>query len=209
MTAIRDRLPHEAVQRLLPWFVNGTLDGNERAEVEAHVANCGECRDDIALLREVQDVVKSDTTIPLVARPRAQQLLEDIDAARPRRRQWLATAVAAAAAALMLVALRGDDVPEPDSPLVYETATSTPVPGSVDYVIELTFAAGTDARARDKVLGEIAISHAPVAGSATVYRVVLQSQADTLAELGIVVGAIESRPEVAAARVVAVQLPVE
>lgn len=33
------------VEELLPWFVNGTLTGEERGLVEGHLAGCGECRD--------------------------------------------------------------------------------------------------------------------------------------------------------------------
>lgn len=48
---------HEAVQQLLPWFVNGTLSADETACVDAHLGECAECRDDLAaerlLAREV------------------------------------------------------------------------------------------------------------------------------------------------------------
>jgi anti-sigma factor RsiW len=39
---------HQQVQSLLPWFVNGTLDEDEEAAVEAHLAECAECRADLA-----------------------------------------------------------------------------------------------------------------------------------------------------------------
>jgi hypothetical protein len=39
---------HDAVQKLLPWFVNGTLDSHESARVEGHLAECEECREDFA-----------------------------------------------------------------------------------------------------------------------------------------------------------------
>lgn len=38
---------HEEAWRLLPWYVNGTLDGSELAAVESHVAACGICRQEI------------------------------------------------------------------------------------------------------------------------------------------------------------------
>jgi hypothetical protein len=34
---------HRRAQELLPWFVNGTLDGDEAALVAAHVAGCSRC----------------------------------------------------------------------------------------------------------------------------------------------------------------------
>jgi anti-sigma factor RsiW len=49
--------PHEQVQRLLPWYNNGTLDSDEATMVEAHLAECPECRfeakADAVLAREV------------------------------------------------------------------------------------------------------------------------------------------------------------
>ena len=36
--------PHEQALQLLPWYVNGTLDADETALVEAHLADCAECR---------------------------------------------------------------------------------------------------------------------------------------------------------------------
>ncbi|HUE79360.1 MAG TPA: zf-HC2 domain-containing protein [Sphingomicrobium sp.] len=35
---------HEQILQLLPWYTNGTLDANERAGVEAHLADCADCR---------------------------------------------------------------------------------------------------------------------------------------------------------------------
>jgi hypothetical protein len=38
--------PHEQTQLLLPWRSNGTLEPEEAALVEAHLAECAECRAD-------------------------------------------------------------------------------------------------------------------------------------------------------------------
>lgn len=39
---------HEQAQMLLPWHVNGTLEPGEAAIIEAHLAECEECREDFA-----------------------------------------------------------------------------------------------------------------------------------------------------------------
>jgi len=45
--------PHQQVQTLLPWYMNGTLDAGEVAAVEAHLAECAECREDLVLERAI------------------------------------------------------------------------------------------------------------------------------------------------------------
>lgn len=51
--------PHQQVQSLLPWYMNGTLDVSEIAAVEAHLAECVECREDLALERAIGGEIDS------------------------------------------------------------------------------------------------------------------------------------------------------
>lgn len=44
---------HEEAQRLLPWLANGTLAPEEVEAIEGHVAECAECRADLAAEREL------------------------------------------------------------------------------------------------------------------------------------------------------------
>jgi hypothetical protein len=55
---------HESVHKLLPWFVNGTLSERETARVETHLAECEECREDLAFEREL---ARGVATLPLNA----------------------------------------------------------------------------------------------------------------------------------------------
>jgi anti-sigma factor RsiW len=75
--------PHEQAQQLLPWYVNGTLEADEAATVEAHLAECAECRADLAaeqvLSREV-------AALPLDVEHAWSTLKDRIDAAGPPRR---------------------------------------------------------------------------------------------------------------------------
>jgi anti-sigma-K factor RskA len=48
-----DSSAHSAVDALLPWYVNGTLRGDELATVEQHVRTCGQCQSEIEWLRQV------------------------------------------------------------------------------------------------------------------------------------------------------------
>jgi len=45
--------PHERIQALLPWFVTDRLDVAERAEVEAHLSGCADCRAEERLERRL------------------------------------------------------------------------------------------------------------------------------------------------------------
>jgi anti-sigma factor RsiW len=45
---------HDAVQALLPWYVTGRLDADERARVQAHLAGCARCRHELAWERRLQ-----------------------------------------------------------------------------------------------------------------------------------------------------------
>jgi hypothetical protein len=45
--------PHERIQALLPWFVTDRLDAAERAEVEAHLSGCVDCRAEERLERRL------------------------------------------------------------------------------------------------------------------------------------------------------------
>jgi anti-sigma factor RsiW len=44
---------HAAVDALLPWYVNGTLRGDELERVEGHLAACQACRREVEWLRDV------------------------------------------------------------------------------------------------------------------------------------------------------------
>lgn len=44
---------HEEIRDLFPEYMGGSLPGRSREAVEAHLAECGECREMVALLSEV------------------------------------------------------------------------------------------------------------------------------------------------------------
>jgi anti-sigma factor RsiW len=48
---IRDR-PHDEAEELLPWYATGQLEETERERVEAHLAACSDCRDQLVLERQ-------------------------------------------------------------------------------------------------------------------------------------------------------------
>ena len=51
--------PHAQAQRLLPWYANGTLEGEDLTSTEAHLAECAECREDLEAEKIMARQIKS------------------------------------------------------------------------------------------------------------------------------------------------------
>ena len=50
---------HEQTQALLPWYVNNTLDAEDRALVDTHLSECSECSSELELERALAREVAS------------------------------------------------------------------------------------------------------------------------------------------------------
>jgi anti-sigma factor RsiW len=55
---------HQGAQELLPWYLNGTLDAEEGAQVEQHLRTCAACRSELQCLRELQSAYVEDDRAP-------------------------------------------------------------------------------------------------------------------------------------------------
>jgi anti-sigma factor RsiW len=102
-------------------YLDGTLAEARRAEVAAHLETCARCRRELDALRWVKSEASkhvTDTEVPseLTARVRGALDAEDKSpVATISRRKWIsATAATLAAAALLIVFLRGHKVTLPD-----------------------------------------------------------------------------------------------
>jgi anti-sigma-K factor RskA len=54
-------VPHDAAEELLPWYATGQLEERDRARVERHLLDCGECREQLAVERRLIDEFQSMT----------------------------------------------------------------------------------------------------------------------------------------------------
>ncbi len=54
---------HRHCWKLLPWYVNGTLETVERIEVEEHLEDCPDCRQEIEALGELRRQVHASQTL--------------------------------------------------------------------------------------------------------------------------------------------------
>jgi anti-sigma-K factor RskA len=77
-----DPAGHKVADVLLPWFVNGTLDGDERAFVERHLEQCVRCQREVEWLRELHlacIAAETDPGASNAARKLRRRLMEPRD----------------------------------------------------------------------------------------------------------------------------------
>jgi hypothetical protein len=85
---------HREAAELLPWFLNGTLDGLERSRVEGHLAECIACRQEAEDLRHLQAMAQREDPEAVVTRAlsRLQARIDQLEsgplAARVLRATW-------------------------------------------------------------------------------------------------------------------------
>ena len=205
---------HDSLVELLPWFVNGTLDEAEHRAVEAHLGVCAECRDDAQMLSLLRRSVRNNSPAPLVPPLRAEALLSAFDSGHGRSSStgpWIryaaaATVVVAIAAAWFLLQ---QEPTTGGTPAIFQTATSDDSGEAIGYVVEVRFEPGASADERVDGLAAIGAGNTAVLQDDGSYRVTLGPGPATLGELEARIEAIEALPDIASARVVAVQLPVE
>jgi hypothetical protein len=124
----------DSVVRLsLGAYVLGALDPVERSHVEAHLAGCTACRDEVsqlAVLPGLLSRVRVEDVLDPTPPPRmAEQLIARFRAARRARRRRLAVAVstvAVAAAGVLAFAVATNDAgnPSPPQPVAQVSATN-------------------------------------------------------------------------------------
>ncbi|MFQ5796870.1 MAG: zf-HC2 domain-containing protein [Candidatus Bipolaricaulia bacterium] len=106
---------HREIVELLPWYANGTLTEQEHERVEAHLAGCEACRNELEILRGLQTAVTATSETPSVSPDLLERTVGRIrDRNRPTRntvwRRWLAglevrTAIAVTGIALVFLGL--------------------------------------------------------------------------------------------------------
>jgi hypothetical protein len=182
--------PHEQAQQLLPWYVNGTLEADEAAMVEGHLAECAECRADLAA---EQALSREVAALPLDVEHAWSLLSDRIDAAGPprrlaepvpflRRRVAMGWALGGPLAAAAAVAFAVAVVPGAPSPAgeTYRALGSAPTaaPGNA-LVMFRPDARDSDLRAALTKAGA-RIVDGPTASGAYVLRIAPASRAQAL-----------------------------
>ena len=136
-----DSATHRIVDVLLPWFVNGTLESEERALVERHLDHCKRCRREVEWLRELHAacaIAAAPGGSPAVTRLRqrlmAPRTAFEMAARRPRLQPWSGAVIAAQLAAILVLGalvVRSDETRAP-----YRTLSSTASSASLVVVFD-------------------------------------------------------------------------
>src|SRR5262245_13169774 len=89
---------HQKVWEILPWYVNGTLEGHEHEFVARHIQRCQSCADEIVRCQSIAAAVRSSEEAARMPSPEhLARLMERIDRAsasaaserwRIRVREW-------------------------------------------------------------------------------------------------------------------------
>ncbi len=138
---------HDAIEALLPWYVNGTLTDEERARVERHLEHCRRCREDVRFLTGLRQGIRRTADTPADPELGLKRLMREIDAEPParRRRPWWQPSLAAAAVVIVVQGVLLFNLWQRDDDIGMRLAGETPPPA---VVLQIQF----DADARE---GEI------------------------------------------------------
>jgi hypothetical protein len=71
-------MTHDDAWHALPFFVNGTLRGSTQADLDAHLAQCAECRSEVAMQFRVRDAIVLEDVREETAQTSFDQLWERI-----------------------------------------------------------------------------------------------------------------------------------
>jgi hypothetical protein len=68
---------------MLPWLANGRLSGPERTRIEEHVRECAQCTREVALLRQLCEVLTEPERVTYAPGPSFRKLMDRIDGREP------------------------------------------------------------------------------------------------------------------------------
>lgn len=123
------------VQSLLPWYVSGQLEAEEHTQAEAHLADCAECRSELAFDRKLSQAIDALPTDVEQGWAMMRRRLAEPDVRRrgwAPRPAWIGWALAAQ---LTLVALGGFVLMQARSTDSFHTLGSPPAAAAGNLVV--------------------------------------------------------------------------
>jgi hypothetical protein len=203
---------HPDISALIPWYVNGTIGERERRRVDAHLAQCAHCRDELTREQWVYRNMTAETAVeymPAVSLNRLQARLDGIGvaktvraeeeaadaavavAAKPRRRSipWqglMAASVAVIAVALSFLATDRwlQYRARAAAPPAYYTVT-TAVPRAPDEAIRAVFSPTITLSELQSILDEAQLRIVSGPTEAGVYSLAAKSRRPVISSLAL------------------------
>jgi anti-sigma factor RsiW len=194
---------HREISDLIPWYVNGTLDDRRRERVEAHLASCTTCRDELANERRLYQEMAAEPGVEYMPAPSLKRLQAAIDelssgpvptlpvAAPPPVIRWRGLAAAAIVGAAAVLALMSAGRFASGARSDYHTVTSA-VSRAHDEVIRAVFAPTTPVIDVQRILAEAQLRIVAGPTEAGVYSLASTSSRPVSDSLAL----IRSHPEV-------------
>jgi len=85
---------HQDISALLPWYVNGSIDEPDRQRLDAHLALCAGCREELAQEQRIYEGMTAETAVeymPAASLKRLQARLDGVAPASPDPRADVGT----------------------------------------------------------------------------------------------------------------------
>jgi hypothetical protein len=71
---------HARAHELLPWMVNGSIEGRDAAWLDTHLAGCADCRGELAAQQRVRDAIAREPTVEFAPQAAFNRLWKRIEA---------------------------------------------------------------------------------------------------------------------------------
>jgi hypothetical protein len=189
------RRAHDKAWELLPWLVNGTLAGQERAEVETHVRTCLPCRRELKEQLMLRAAVHESAVLDRSPQQGFDALMRRVDqpagggnmalfgaSARSKLRSMIGRLVARgpapwgpyAAAGAVIVLLGLGLLYQPNTGGIFQTLSSGAATDAL--MLDIIFVPNATASERQAVLDTIVGTVEPRGGSPDRYRVRLDPE---------------------------------
>ncbi|HEY2145084.1 MAG TPA: zf-HC2 domain-containing protein [Steroidobacteraceae bacterium] len=190
---------HGEISLLLPWYINGTLDGLSRQRVDAHLGFCPICRDDLSWERGIFEKIDDQTSINYVPGASLKRLNARLDALQSKVASasspphlsrthipWRVLAAASVAAVTVTVAVllveRWAPLGAPTAQPLYHTVTNSSS-RSRDEVIRAVFAPSITLLEMQDILDEAQLRIIAGPSEAGVYSLAANSASPVRASL--------------------------
>jgi hypothetical protein len=163
---------------LLPWYVNGTLEGDEREQVRRELRSSLTCRLEYERLCRMRDLMQQDDAEHAAADRGFERLMTRIrrDQSAPARWQPLAAAAALGALAFS-IAWWGSQDPA-TAPATYTTLTTSERDAAEAPLLRVVFASGVPEETRRVIVAELGLELAAPPAADGMYTFVIPQDSD-------------------------------